>query len=167
MNSLELMQLLARMAAKYRTTLSELEMDAYLDELEGFDEATLRAALQRCADDNPRFFPTAAEWRARARETMPEEDRDRENRLRYWKGVLPYGITPLHWTPDALEHACTLLGLPAPTRDAKARCAEQNRIWRQSMTDEQYAAWKQLPPSFLDGMLAALAAPQRARLGAA
>lgn len=61
MNSLELIQLLTRTAARYRTSLSELEMDVYLDDLAGFDDVTLRAALARCAQSNSKYFPTIPE----------------------------------------------------------------------------------------------------------
>jgi hypothetical protein len=61
MNSLELTQLLTRTAARYRTTLSELELDVYLDDLAGLDDVTLRAALARCAQSNSKYFPTVPE----------------------------------------------------------------------------------------------------------
>lgn len=36
-------------------------MDVYLDDLTGLDDVTLRAALQRCAQSNSKYFPTVPE----------------------------------------------------------------------------------------------------------
>jgi hypothetical protein len=129
MNSLDLTQLVTRTAAKYRTTLSELEMDAYLDDLTSMGEETLRAALAKCAEQNPRYFPTVAEIRAAAVSERSAEDREQAERRKFWRSWLPHGICPHHWDAPRLAEASAALGLPEPSPAATARCEENHRAY--------------------------------------
>ena len=61
MDPLRLTQLLQRTAAAYRVSLTELELDVFLDELIELDELTVRAALKRYAQTGRGFFPTVPE----------------------------------------------------------------------------------------------------------
>jgi len=61
MDPLALMQILQRTAAAYRVSLTELELDVYLDELAALDEVTIRGALTRYRQGGRSFFPTVPE----------------------------------------------------------------------------------------------------------
>lgn len=144
-------------------TLTDIELDVYLDDLSGFSEATLLAGFARCSESNPRFFPTVAEIRAAAVECLDPADRERLDRLRQWRGYLPHGICPHHWTPAALRRASTILGLPAPSPAALARCEENNRRHTErlaELSDGDRVAYLALPHA-LDADLAAMGRPQR------
>lgn len=157
------MVLVTKQAARYRVSLTDIELGVYLDDLAGFSEATLTAAFARCAESNPRFFPTVAEIRAAAVQCLDASDRDRLERLRYWRGLLPLGICPHHWTPAALRRASAILGLPAPSSAALARCEENNRQHSErvaALPDAERDTYAALPCA-LDADLAAMGRPQR------
>ena len=61
MDPRSLIQLLTRTAAAYRVTLTELELDVYIDALGHLDDVTIRAALGRYAQNGRSFFPTVPE----------------------------------------------------------------------------------------------------------
>lgn len=61
MRDLDLLQLLARQEARYRTTLTDMEREVYFDGLGHLDDLTLKAAFARCAQSSPKFFPTVHE----------------------------------------------------------------------------------------------------------
>jgi hypothetical protein len=104
-----------------------LEIDAYLDDLQAFSEDALRAAFAKCAEQNPRYFPTVAEIRAAAASELPAEDREAAERRRFWRSWLPHGICPHRWGVEQFTEACAALGLPAPSAAAIARCEENHR----------------------------------------
>lgn len=68
MDPLALTHILQRAAAAYRVSLTELELDVYLDELAGLDEVTLRGALARYRQGGRPFFPTVPEIEKAANE---------------------------------------------------------------------------------------------------
>lgn len=126
------------------------------------DEALRRGAVAHI--QTVKFFPSVAELRNAAEASMTFEERDHIESLRYWKTYLPHGICPHHWSPASLQRACALLNMAAPSPAALARCEENHRNFRESMTDDQRAAWQALPPSPLDAALAAIAGTQRPQL---
>lgn len=129
MDAPALMQLLTLTAAKFRTTLSDLEMDAYLDDFMGIGEDALRAAFAKCAEQNPRYFPTVAEIRAAAASERSAEDREQAERRKFWRSWLPHGICPHHWDVAQFTEASAALGLPAPSPSAIARCEDNHRAY--------------------------------------
>jgi hypothetical protein len=106
-----------------------LEIDADLDDLQGYSADALRAALAKCAEQNPRYFPTVAEIRAAAAGERSAEDREQAERRKFWRSWLPHGICPHHWDVAQYREACAALGLPEPSRAAVARCEENHRAY--------------------------------------
>lgn len=72
MDERELTKLLTRQAARYRTTLTDLEMDVYLDDLGMLSEATVVQAFERYAQSGKPHFPTVPEILKAVRELMPK-----------------------------------------------------------------------------------------------
>lgn len=67
MDTLELLTFLQRHAARYRTVLSEMELDLYCEDLAPYDRQALTAAFAWCGTTNPKFFPTLPELSAAIR----------------------------------------------------------------------------------------------------
>lgn len=60
--------ILARQAARYRTTLTELQVDVYLEDLAQFDDSTVLAAFAWHAQSGSSYFPTMPELFAAIRQ---------------------------------------------------------------------------------------------------
>lgn len=61
MDDLILAQLLTKFAAAYREKLSDLELEAYVEDLRGIDQGTLLAAMRIYKANGKAFFPTVPE----------------------------------------------------------------------------------------------------------
>ncbi len=104
----EFVTIITKAAAAYRERLTDLELEAYADELGHLEPDELRSALRQYRDTGKPHFPRVPELLAFVRPVADDQDA-RWRRIK--RGALERGFVPVNWTPERLADERAALGL--------------------------------------------------------